>query len=111
LDQEKETENQAGAWAEQERETDTEEVVRPDWEGNLAERQVGSLAGQFSASRHGIGQRAGMAQKMGRDWEQSRDRWSLRRAGGKDREGRRQRRIGCCEARRKRRRNWWIGGR
>jgi hypothetical protein len=47
LDEEAETENQVGVWAEQERETDTEEVAGPDWEANLTEREVACLAGQF----------------------------------------------------------------
>jgi hypothetical protein len=52
---ETQTESHAGAWAEQERETETEKLAGPDWETNLAEREVGYLAGQSPASSYGIG--------------------------------------------------------
>jgi hypothetical protein len=46
-----------------------------------------------------------MAEKVKRDWEQSKDWGSLHRAGRKDMEGRRWRRTGCCETKKERRRN------
>jgi hypothetical protein len=100
LDEESETEDQAGVWAEQERETDTEELAGPDWEANLAEREVGCLAGQFPASTHGIGGELGWLRRSretrnragtgGHFWE--REGRTGKAAGGEEQAVARQRR-------------------
>jgi hypothetical protein len=65
LDEGSETEDKAGAWAEQEREMDTEELAGPNLEANLAEREVNYLAGQSPANSYGIGGEWGWLRRWG----------------------------------------------